>query len=112
MRYAYALESNPNGTNDLIMVEDGEIIDSLSEALFGYRMTWNVNKYLELSVCHEDFISSYEAAEDDQSDEYSTQLCKEISLETALRFAACSPCMTEEESEARIKAFFSEGGAV
>jgi hypothetical protein len=92
MKRLFACEWNTNGTNDLLIVEDGEIIACINEALFGVRVHAQISVELELSLVFEDQVLAY-------SDEYadSHETCMEIDVEQAFNKVAVSP--TQESNE-------------
>lgn len=100
MKRLYVCEWNPNGTNDLLVVEDGEIKDRLPEALSGVNVRRD-HRIEKQSYALEDFIA---VLSDEENQEMQCPLVQEISVASALRRIAVSPVTDGQEAIDFIKA--------
>lgn len=103
MKHLYVCEWAPNGTNDLVIVdEDNQIIEVISEALFGVRVSID-HRIDGQTALIEDFIGTL--ATDDLE---AGVLVNSISLETALKRIAVSPVNDGRETVATLMKHFGE----
>ncbi len=103
----YVTDWAPNGTNDLVIVRDGEIVDYLEEAVFGVDIEKCPH---QLAVI--DDTEELHAMESFDGSPYIAPTYGSIDLETLSECLAVSPCRSEEEAQARVLAFLNKHGVV
>jgi hypothetical protein len=102
MKRLYVTEWQPNGTGSLLVVEDGQVIDGMEDAVFGVRVNREPMDE-QLYLC-DDFISYF--GDDDAE---GLTLVREIKPETAIKKIAVSPVQDGEIIENWIKSHFETG---
>lgn len=103
-RQLWVTDWAPNGTNDLLIVENGEVLAYLDEATFGINV-------LGGPLAHHGYVGS-ESRWINIGYWPGADAVRRVALEHVSHALAVSPVRTSDEAEARVLAFLNEHGII